>query len=162
MQGKDGHAAGTQYQHGVARLNAPIHHQCTPGGQTCRGQRGSFFMGVAIGRQGECIRGHVDQFAGKAVHAVARDGLEGGGHGPARLPVGEEARHHAIPYGELCHALAHGADHAGAIGHGDATILCTDMAGDYAEVVVVERAGMNTHLDLACSGRARGGPVDQA
>ncbi|MOA62838.1 hypothetical protein D3C78_1883800 [compost metagenome] len=36
------------------------------------------------------------------------------------------------------------------------------MAGDDAEVVVVERAGMDAHLDLAGGGGAGGGHVDQA
>ncbi|MCY1428743.1 hypothetical protein D9M71_446390 [compost metagenome] len=74
----------------------------------------------------------------------------------------EEARHHAITHGELRHAVAYCGDDAGTIGHGDAAIGGPGVTGDDAQVVVVERAGMDPHLDLACLGRFRGGHVDQA
>ncbi|MOA43476.1 hypothetical protein D3C78_1656380 [compost metagenome] len=67
-----------------------------------------------------------------------------------------------IANGELGHTLADSGDDTCTIGHGDAPILRTCVAGDDAEVVVVERVGMNPYLNLARLGRTRGRHVDQA
>ncbi|MNE80388.1 hypothetical protein D3C80_1769530 [compost metagenome] len=76
--------------------------------------------------------------------------------------MGEETRNYGIAHGELRHPGTHRGDDTCAIGHGDASILHTDETGDYAEVVVVERAGMDAHLDFARLGRVGGWHVDKA
>ncbi|MCY1548859.1 hypothetical protein D9M68_849970 [compost metagenome] len=106
--------------------------------------------------------GHVNQLTRKAVHTVTRYGLEGAGHGPARLPVRKETRNNGIAHGKLRYTRTYGRDNTRTIGHGDTSIHHTDVTGNYAKVVVVERAGMDAHLDLARLGGARGGYVDEA
>ena len=141
--------------HCVARLDVAVHYHSSPGGKACRGQRRGFFVAVALRSKGECMGREVDNLARESVHAVARDGLETAGHSPARLPVGEEARNNGITHGKLGHAFTNGSDYAGTIGHWDTAILRASYTGDYAEVVVVERAAMDAYLNLARLWRAR-------
>ena len=111
-------------------------------------------MGEAGGRQG-------DGFTGKTVHTVAGHELEVGRHVAARKPLGEECGDHRIADGEFGHTRTDGRDHARAIGHGDAAIGGGARAGDHAKVVIVERAGVNAHLNLAGSRRGSGGQLYQ-
>ena len=76
LQRKDGDAARAQHQHGVASLNAAIHHQRAPGGEASGGERGGFGMAPALGGVGEAGGGKIDEFTRKTVHAVAGDQLK--------------------------------------------------------------------------------------
>ena len=153
LQGKDRDTARAQHQHRVACLQVAIHHQGAPGGQAGGGQGGRFFVAVAGGRMGKggCGQGHA--VAGKAVDTIAGHGRKGGGHVAARKPLREKARDDGVAHGKLSHVCAHGGDHACAIGHGYAAIGRGGFAGDDQQIMEIERAGVQPHLDFARLGR---------
>jgi hypothetical protein len=110
---------------------------------------------------GKAGGGQVDEFACKAVHAVAGHELEVGGHMAARQPLRKEGGDHGIAHGKFRHACAHGRDQACAVGHGNAAVGRRAGAAHHAQVVVVERAGVNAYLDLAGGGCRRCRQVDK-
>ena len=162
LQGKDGNPAGALHQHGIASLQLAIYHQCTPCGQACGGEGGGLCVAVSPGGMGEGGGGQGDAFAGKPVTAITGHGAEVAGRLPPGQPLREKRRHHMVAHGKCMHAGANGRYHPGSVGHGNA--VCSRGCGAAADqqVVVVERAGMQAHLNFARLGRrgvGQGGEV---
>ena len=160
LQRKDRHPAGTQYQHGIARFQAAVHHQRAPSGQSCGGQRGGFYMAVADRLASKpCGRSNY-LLAGIAIDAIARGGGKVAYARRAFQPVWEEGRDDRIAHGKLFHTFANGFHHARAVGHRDALIVGGNHPRHDRVVVKVQRAGVQAHFDLAGAWLPRGCHVD--
>ncbi|MNC28754.1 hypothetical protein D3C75_769760 [compost metagenome] len=149
LQGEDRHTARALHQHRIAGLEVVVAHQRTPGRETGRGQRGSFCMAEALGRQGEGGGASGDLFSGITIDTVAGHPGEAFHIGLAVEPVGEEGTDHIVADLELGDAATHRDHFASAIGHGDAPLARAPHAADNGEIVVVERAGVQAHGDFA-------------
>jgi len=64
-------------------------------------------------------------------------------------PVGKEGRDHVIAHGEFADPSAHRLYHPGAIGHGNAPIGGRHLAQHHAQVMEIQRAGLDPYADLA-------------
>ena len=159
---KDGNAAGSLHQHGLAGLQAALADQGLPGGERGAGQRRGLLVGQVLGRvhQPLLIEAHI---LGKHSVDVAAElpdarGLVEIAAEPA-LPEGAE--HPVADLGPR-HALADGDDHADAVRgrHKGEREFEGVGASDHVGVAVVERhcAGADHHV---AETRFRHRPINQ-
>ena len=119
-------------------------------------------MAIAARCMREGLRSRDHGRACIAVYPVARRGGKACMQRLAIQPLREECRHHVVTHGEITDRLAHRLHHASAIGHRDAAIGGWHLSADNAQVMKIQRTGMQPHADLACRGLAGIGQRDGA
>lgn len=111
-------------------------------------------MAIAARRMRESLRSRDHGRACIAVYAVARRGGKACMQRLTVQPLREERRHHVVAHGEIADGLAYRFHHASTVGHRDAAIGGWHLSADNAQVMEIQRTGMQPHADLACRGLA--------
>ena len=144
------HPAGTEQQHGFARLDPPLLDQRVPRGKRGAGQGGGLAVVQPFRDRHDAVLGERDLLGEHAVERAA----ERAGHrvrrNPAVGPALEEAARHPVAGREARHARADRRDVAGPVGIRRARIgqVARRRRFDGEQVAVVDRRRAHAHQDL--------------
>ena len=157
LQSEERDAAGALDEDGLAGAEMALLDQRVPCGERGAGEGGGLFEAEVCGRVDEAGFGE-DALGGEdAVDGAAECGLAGEGLDLAVEPVLEEEGADVVAGFEACDGGADRDDLAGGVRAEDARELHLGVVlpeGDH-EVAVVERGGMETHVDVGGAERGK-------